>query len=46
MPRNKLIVADLTELHAAHLENNSSFSGHHSDIFYNEIYALPGGFFF
>jgi hypothetical protein len=41
----RLIVADLSLLHAAHPENNDTHSGHHSDIFHVEIYKLLAAFF-
>lgn len=44
--KDRLIVADLTELHAAHPENAVALSGHHSDIFHPEIYSLLAAFFF
>jgi hypothetical protein len=46
LPAGRLIVADLSPLHAAHPENNESHSGHHSDIFHPEIYKLLAAFFF
>ena len=46
LPAGRLIVADLSPLHAAHPENNDSHSGHHSDIFHTEIYKLLAAFFF
>jgi hypothetical protein len=42
----RLIVADLTPLHQAHPEASEPFSGHHSDIFHDEIYRLMAAFFF
>jgi hypothetical protein len=41
----RLLVANLTPLHAAHPDNAVRFSGHHSDIFYSEIYALLSAFY-
>jgi hypothetical protein len=41
----RLVVANLTPLHVAHPENAVRFSGHHSDVFYPEIYALLQGFY-
>jgi hypothetical protein len=41
----RLIVADLTALHAANPDNAVRFSGHHSDIFYAEIYTLLSAFY-
>jgi hypothetical protein len=41
----RLVVADLSPLHAAHPENAVRFAGHHSDIFYPEIYALLAAFY-
>jgi hypothetical protein len=46
LPASRLIVADLSPLHAAHPENNDPHSGHHSDIFHREIYKLLAAFFF
>jgi hypothetical protein len=46
LPSGRLIVADLSPLHAAHPENNDPHSGHHSDIFYTEIYKLLAASFF
>jgi hypothetical protein len=43
---DRLIVANLTALHNAHPENSDNFSGHHSDIFNDEIYRLMAGFMF
>jgi hypothetical protein len=42
----RLVVADLTPLHQAHPEDNDQYSGHHSDIFHDEIYRLLTAFFF
>jgi hypothetical protein len=42
----RLIVADLEPLHAANPAGNAAFSGHHSDIFHDEIYRLMAAFFF
>ncbi len=42
----RLIVADLTPLHQANPAGNAPFSGHHSDIFHDEIYRLMTAFFF
>ncbi len=42
----RLIVADLTPLHKANPEGDAPFSGHHSDIFHDEIYRLMAAFFF
>jgi hypothetical protein len=41
----RLIVANLTPLHAANPDNAVRFSGHHSDVFYPEIYALLSAFY-
>lgn len=41
----RLIVADLTPLHNAHPETAAGLSGHHSDIFHDEIYALLCAFY-
>jgi hypothetical protein len=41
----RLVVADLTPLHRAHPDLGEKFSGHHSDIFHDEIYALMCSFF-
>jgi hypothetical protein len=41
----RLIVADLTPLHTANPDNAVRFSGHHSDVFYSEIYALLSAFY-
>ena len=38
--------ADLTPLHQAHPEASEPFSGHHSDIFHDEIYQLIAAFLF
>jgi hypothetical protein len=46
LPAGRLLVADLSPLHAAHPENDNRHSGHHSDIFYAEIYKLLAAFFF
>jgi hypothetical protein len=46
LPASRLIVADLSPLHAAHPESDARHSGHHSDIFRAEIYKLLAGFFF
>lgn len=46
LPADRLLVADLTPLHDAHPEGNAPHSGHHSDIFYPELYKLLGAFFF
>lgn len=46
----RLIVANLTPLHAAHGQADPSsddkWSGHHSDIFLPEIYNMVAGFFY
>jgi hypothetical protein len=42
---NRLTVADLTPLHEAHPEGGEAFAGHHSDVFYSEIYGLMTVFF-
>ncbi len=42
---SRLTVADLTPLHTAHPERAVAFSGNHSDIFYQEIYALLCAFY-
>jgi hypothetical protein len=43
----RLIIADLTPLHRADdYEVSDPLSGHHSDIFHQEIYQLIGGFMF
>jgi len=43
----RLVVADLSTLHAANPNHvTSQFAGHHSDIYYNEIYELIAGFLF
>lgn len=42
----RLIVADLSPVHAARPDANASFTGHHSDILFNELYELIAGFFF
>lgn len=42
----RLLVADLTRLHQAHPEAEDKFSGHHSDVFHNELYNLLAGFYF
>lgn len=42
----RLIVADLTPLHRANPAGNAPFSGHHSDIFRDEIYRLMTAFLF
>jgi hypothetical protein len=41
----RLIVANLTPLHAANPDNAVRFSGHHSDIYYPEIYGLLNAFY-
>jgi hypothetical protein len=41
----RLIVADLSELHASNPGGAVGLSGHHSDIFYPEIYALLAAFY-
>jgi hypothetical protein len=41
----RLIVADLTPLHATHPENSETFIGHHSDVFHGEIFGLMNVFF-
>jgi hypothetical protein len=46
LPAGRLLVADLTPLHAAHPENEDPHSGHHTDIFQPEIYKLMAAFFF
>jgi len=40
----RLVVADLTPLHAAHPENDNQWGGHHSDFNHPEVYALIAGF--
>jgi hypothetical protein len=40
----RLIVADLTPLHQANPSHAESFSGQHSDIYYDEIYRLMAAF--
>ncbi len=40
----RLIVADLTKLHAANPEGDSQWGGHHSDFNHDEVYALVAGF--
>jgi hypothetical protein len=42
----RLIVADLTPLHQANPSGDVPFSGHHSDIFHDEIYRLMTAFLF
>jgi hypothetical protein len=42
----RLIVAGLTPLHHANSSGNAPFSGHHSDIFHDEIYGLMTAFLF
>jgi len=43
----RLIVADLTPLHRANPDaGKSPFAGHHSDIFYDQIYQLIAGFLY
>ena len=42
---SRLTVADLTKLHQANPGGAVKFSGHHSDIFYPEIYALLSAFY-
>jgi hypothetical protein len=41
----RMVVADLSPLHAANPGGVVKFSGHHSDMFYKEIYALMTAFF-
>jgi hypothetical protein len=41
----RLLVADLSPLHASNPDGASGLSGHHSDIFYSEIYSLLAGFY-
>jgi hypothetical protein len=43
--KSRLIVADLTPLHAANQAGNDTFAGHHSDVFHEEIYGLMTSFF-
>jgi len=40
----RLVVADLTDLHAAHTESDSQWGGHHSGFSHDEVYALVAGF--
>lgn len=40
----RLVVADLSTLHAANPSHAVRFSGQHSDIYYNEIYRLIAAF--
>jgi hypothetical protein len=42
---SRLTVADLTPLHTANPAGNETFGGHHSDVFYDEIYKLMTSFF-
>jgi hypothetical protein len=42
----RLVVADLTPLHQANTDWAGGRSGHHSDIFHKEIYALLVAFYF
>ena len=42
----RLIVADLTPLHQANPSGSVPFSGHHSDIYHDEIYRLMTAFLF
>ena len=51
MPRatdvaGRLVVADLSPLHAANPTHAVKFSGQHSDIYYDEIYRLMVAFLF
>jgi Alpha/beta hydrolase of unknown function (DUF900) len=41
----RCIVADLSPLHAANPSGTAGLSGHHSDIFYQEIYTLLTAFY-
>jgi hypothetical protein len=41
----RLVVADLSPLHAANPAGAVGLSGHHSDVFYPEVYALMTAFF-
>jgi hypothetical protein len=41
----RCIVADLSPLHAANPTGAAGLSGHHSDIFYQEIYTLLAAFY-
>jgi hypothetical protein len=43
---HRLVVADLTPLHAANPSHADASSGHHSDIYYPEIYSLIGRFIY
>ncbi len=44
---DRLVIADLTPLHRSDgYEVTDPLSGHHSDIFHEEIYQLIGGFMF
>lgn len=43
---NRMIVADLTPLHSDGRVQGDGFSGHHSDIYREEIYRLICGFLF
>src|SRR5262249_22565340 len=40
----RLVVADLSTLHAANPTHSVRFSGQHSDIYYDEIYRLIAAF--
>jgi hypothetical protein len=42
----RLVVANLTPIHQSAAGEADSFSGHHSDIFHDEIYTLIAGFLF
>ncbi|MGZ3940322.1 MAG: hypothetical protein ACXVBK_16235 [Flavisolibacter sp.] len=47
--KERMLVADLTKLHAARVQNDyawSSFSGSHSDVSNEEVYNLIAGFAF
>ena len=43
---SRLVWADLTQLHQAQTSYNGGASGHHSDIYLDEIYALVARFLF
>ena len=43
---NSMVVADLTTLHRDNTVKGDSYSGHHSDIYREEIYRLIAGFLF
>jgi len=42
--KKRLVVADLTPLHAANPDGDSEWGGHHSDFNHPEVYALVAGF--